>query len=373
MLQRTNSAMFTISLICLLVPACARDRGGGLVVVRQPWQMIESTPPPARRASPPAPPTVPVDADEPRVHVELRRPRRTDKRDPESGTEPPTATETVKNARHEATQRPDADTFINAVQVYDYEPGAVFEVIAAPGFVTVLRLRPGEGLLHLAAGDTSRWLIDTVDSGLADPQASLDDALFLESSSMPRSRISVLVKPRRPNIETNLVVATTERTYLLDLRSKEGSAYHSVIEWTYPRHPRNPRALPAARESGAPVRSHGRSDCATRNFVYAIKAPRHRKPPWTPVSVYDDGHRVHIVFPEGIDDRRRPPLFLADEDGAVRLVNYVVRGRSYIVQELFERAELRMAHGRVVIERVHPRSRNPICQLFGGPERSTAE
>ncbi len=79
-----------------------------------------------------------------------------------------TTADVVVDARREATQQPSVAGFVDAVQVYDHEPGAIYEVITTPGFVTVLRLRTGEQILHLAAGDTSRWLIDTIDSGAAD-------------------------------------------------------------------------------------------------------------------------------------------------------------------------------------------------------------
>ncbi len=341
---KTSSLLVLVLLLpcggCFL--ARTADR---LVVYRQPWQMIDPSPAARPLREPPdSPPTsgAPESAGASQGTTRRRVVR------PPASQPAITPAEAIATARDDATQQPTPGGFIDAVQVYDYEPGAVYEVLTAPGFVTVLRLRPGEQVLNLAAGDTSRWLIDTIAAGAVDPQAVLSDDLLIKTDRLPDARISVLVKPRRPALETNLVLATTERTYLIDLKSVESTAYHSVVEWTYPRAPTTP---PSIARSTAPVPDGN----GTRNYAYLIKVPRDHPPRWTPVCVFDDGHRVYVRFPKHIDDLRRPPLFIVDSDGAVRLVNYHVEGRSYVVHERFDRAELRLGAERVVIDRVKPK------------------
>ena len=72
--------------------------------------------------------------------------------------------------------------------------------------------------------------------------------------------------------------------------------------------------------------------------------------PWKPLSVFDDGAKVYIQFPAGIAESEAPPLFVVGPDGRPALVNYRVRGTTYIVDRLFAAAELRlgMAPQRVV-------------------------
>lgn len=316
-----------------------------LVVHRQPWQMIDARPNAFPRNSATTPATLTFgEYSSKRAGASPGTTKRLMTRPPPKRSDA-TPAEAIENARADATQHPATEDFVDAVQVYDYEPGAVYEVLTTPGFVTVLRLRPEEELLHLAAGDTSRWLIDIVSAGTVDPKAVLSDEHVTGSETPQLPRVSVLIKPRRPSIETNLVIATTERTYLIDLKSVETNAYHSVVEWTYPRHLPTPPPVASQRGNQSP-------ESAIRNYAYVIKRPPDIAPPWMPESVYDDGHRVYIQFSKIIDDVRRPPLFIVGNDGSVHLVNYHVKGRTYVVHELFDHAELRIGSARVVIERI---------------------
>lgn len=252
----------------------------------------------------------------------------------------------VESARNEATQHPTSDGFIDAVQLYDFEAGAIYEVLTAPGFVTILRLQPGEQITQLAAGDTSRWLIETIESGLADPPGTLDDGMNGSGEPSQPMRVSVLVKPRRPMIETNLVLSTSHRTYLVHLKSVSNGAYHSMVEWTYPKSP----TLITQKAFTKPGEYNPQP---VQNYAYVVKVEDDEFPPqWAPVSVYDDGHRVHVHFSDSINDIPRPPLFIVGDDRSLRLVNYQVQDKAYVVHELFDRAVLRLGGEAVLIERL---------------------
>jgi type IV secretion system protein VirB9 len=253
----------------------------------------------------------------------------------------------IETAQKEATQQPNAQRFINAVQVYLFEPGAIYEIMTAPGFVTMLHLRPGEEVRHLAAGDTSRWLIDVVGAGTVD---SPQNGIWPSAAQSNDGRSSILIKPRFPLLQTNLVIATNEREYLIDLKSVE-KTYHSAVEWTYPQ---RPVIFPSRHEPRRPdLAVRGTSK---RNYIYSLQAPPGGIPPWAPQAVYDDGHRVYVEFAPSINDFRRPPIYLLDADGVARMVNYRTEANRYVVDELFERAALRIGNERVVIQRTLPRS-----------------
>ena len=55
-----------------------------------------------------------------------------------------------------------------------------------------------------------------------------------------------------------------------------------------------------------------------------------------------DGAKVYIRFPAGLTQSEAPPLFVICPDGKSALVNYRVRGTTYIVDRLFAAAELRL-------------------------------
>ena len=62
------------------------------------------------------------------------------------------------------------------------------------------------------------------------------------------------------------------------------------------------------------------------------------------------GRQTFIEFPADLATGEAPPLFLVDAKGTEQLVNYRVKGRFYVVDRLFDAAELRlgMKHQQVV-------------------------
>jgi signal transduction histidine kinase len=84
------------------------------------------------------------------------------------GPEPKNPTDRVANANEAARVQPTRNGYINAVQVYPYATGALYQVYTAPGQVTDIALQEGEQLVGsgpVAAGDTVRWIIGDTESG----------------------------------------------------------------------------------------------------------------------------------------------------------------------------------------------------------------
>jgi type IV secretion system protein VirB9 len=124
-----------------------------------------------------------------------------------SRPEPGDPRKRVEKANAAARIQPTRNGYINAVQVYPFAQGALYQVYAAPGEVTDVALQEGEQLVGsgpVAAGDTVRWIIGDTESGTG-----------------ASKRIHILIKPTRPEITSNLVINTDRRTYLLELRSAE--------------------------------------------------------------------------------------------------------------------------------------------------------
>lgn len=226
----------------------------------------------------------------------------------------------VEAANAAARVEPRRDGYFNAVQVFPFSPGALYQVYVAPGQITDIALEPGERLTGagpVAAGDTVRWIIGNTESGNDDTR-----------------RVHVLVKPTRPAIETNLVINTDRRTYLIELRSYD-KPYMPSVAWFYP----ESRSSRARTAPPAPVLP----EIAQRRYRYAIEGD---KPPWRPVGVYDDGRKVYIEFSPGIVQGEMPPLFVIGPAGRPELVNYRTYGNVLIVDRLFAAAELRLGDER---------------------------
>lgn len=226
----------------------------------------------------------------------------------------------ISAANAEARRRPQASAFVDATQFYEYAPGALYEVYAAPGYLSTLLFEPGEILQTIAAGDTTRWLVEEASSG-ADGQA----------------QPILLLKPTRGAIRTNIVVVTDRRTYLIEAIAVEGREYSAQIVWRY-------SDGDAALLGDAP-------NPAELNFAYRIRTTRGARPRWLPLRVYDDGRRTYIEFPASLASSEAPPLF-AIENGEPALVNYRVNDRRYIVDRLLDVAELRLGTASPTIVRI---------------------
>ena len=226
-----------------------------------------------------------------------------------------------------ARVQPDGTGFLNAIQVYPFTEGALYQIYAKPGQVTDIALQEGEQLVGsgpVASGDTVRWMIgDTV------------------SGSGPSARVHILVKPVRPDIATNLVINTDRRTYHLELRAGS-SAYMAAVSWRYPRD--EARALAAAAEAARAAQPKALAPTVpvTLNFGYRIEG----RARWRPVRVFDDGRQTYIEFPASIAQGDMPPLFLGAPGQATELVNYRVHGQRMIVDRIFDAAELRLGDRR---------------------------
>ena len=236
----------------------------------------------------------------------------------------------VSRANEEARVAPTREGYVNAIQVWPYTDGALYQVYAAPGRVTVISLQAGEELVTVAAGDTVRWIVGDTSSGSG-------DAL----------RVNVLVKPVRTGLKTNLVITTTRRTYLIELTSTE-KAWMASVSWDYPKD----RMLALQRQAqaaqaAAPVDA-GLSLERLR-FRYAISGST---PPWKPLRAFDDGDKVYIQFPAGIAQGELPPLFVIGAQGDGQLVNYRFRSPYYIVDRLFGAAELRLGADKGDVVRI---------------------
>lgn len=226
----------------------------------------------------------------------------------------------VRAADRLATIQPTPQGYINAVQVYVWSDGSLYQGYTAPGTVTDIELQPGEKLLAVASGDTARWTIGDTMSGSGEGQ-----------------RTHVLVKPFAAGLSTNLVITTDRRSYHVRLASTAGSAM-AAMRWTYPQDEMlRVKAAAAAVEAAAPVASGLSVD--QLHFNYAISGDR---PVWRPLRAFDDGRQTFIEFPETIAVGEAPPLFTTGQDGKPELVNYRMRGRFYVVDRIFDAAELRL-------------------------------
>lgn len=239
--------------------------------------------------------------------------------------------EVIDAANADAKVGPNPDAYVNAIQVYPFTKGALYQVFTAPEQVTDIALGSGERLISVSAGDTENWILGDTLSGEDDTE-----------------QVHILVKPIKSGLTTNLIITTSERVYHAELTSYR-ETYMAAVSWRYPR-----RGLVSLSKSGktnvqsasftgstmVPSKSipTGLSVDALK-FRYEIDGDT---PHWRPLRAFDDGRKVYIQFPARIDQGEAPPLFVVSSEGETQLVNYRVKGSYYVVDRLFARAELRL-------------------------------
>jgi type IV secretion system protein VirB9 len=217
------------------------------------------------------------------------------------------------------------------MQVFRYDPGRVYEVWTAPLRVTTLTLSPGETIVSKAAGDTVRWQIGETTSGRGRFE-----------------RVHVMIKPLERGLETNLVLATSERVYLIQLKSGPPETFNAAVAWDLDAAAPAPAVTDEAVEEapGPLVRPAGPLDARFRIQV------RGRRPAWTPTAVMTDGVHTFLSFPPELPSREAPALFVLGPGGETELVNYRQQGGLWVVDRVFDQAELRAGDKRRQVVRI---------------------
>jgi P-type conjugative transfer protein TrbG len=243
---------------------------------------------------------------------------------------PSPAVARVRTANRDATQEPQARGFVNAVQVYPFSDGVLYRLYASPERVTDIALQPGEAIISVAAGDTVRWTVGDTTSGTGDAK-----------------RVHILVKPFAAGLNTNLIITTDRRAYHVQLESTATTAM-AALSWIYPQDELIAIRRAAEQERATtPVASGLAVD--QLYFGYVISGDN---PPWRPLRAFDDGRQTYIEFPASIGVGEAPPLFVLGPTGDAQLVNYRVAGRFYVVDRLFDAAELRLGAKKQAIVRI---------------------
>lgn len=220
--------------------------------------------------------------------------------------------------------------FEGARTIYDFQEGALYQIYTNPGFVSSILLQPGERLNDIAAGDTSRWLVTEAEGG-----------------SDGQTRAVVLIKPQSTGLRTNVVLITDRRTYVLEVVAEPHGLYSPEVAWSYHEQTASAPSSPTLENL---------------DFDYRVHTVRGARPAWFPARVFDDGARTYVEFAPDVAAAELPPLFVVTADGA-ELVNYRLQAGRYMIDRVFDVAELRLgtrAQTIVRIERHPPPRARPL-------------
>jgi type IV secretion system protein VirB9 len=206
-------------------------------------------------------------------------------------------------------------------------------IVCAPLRVCMIELQPGEKILgepHI--GDSVRWAISPAMFGTGEQSTPV-----------------IVLKPQTPGLDTNLLVTTDRRAYYLRLLSKADD-YVARVAFAYSDEDSQKWQKQIAAQRPTPNQEHKAEEpppaLATvekMNFSYRITGgDEHLRP----VRVFGDGAKTYIQMPSEIQNREAPVLLVIGAEGKGELTNYRVKGQTYIVDRLFDRANLVLGSGK---------------------------
>jgi type IV secretion system protein TrbG len=233
-------------------------------------------------------------------------------------------------------------------------------MVCAPLRVCAVELQAGEHLQSQPQiGDSRRWEITPVMSGSGPDQTPL-----------------LVVKPIEPGLETDLIIPTDRRTYVVRLVS-DPARFVSRLAFQYPADDRAKWATFQAqqdavtRDAEAVAEQQRTQEQAKDRQVGAVLMAENAldnlyfdyklsgDPAYRPERVLDDGQHTYLIFPNDGRFRELPTLLMLVK-GKTELVNFRVDGTRYIVDRLFDKAILVVGVGkkqtRVTITRATPYS-----------------
>ena len=229
----------------------------------------------------------------------------------------------------------------NDAYIYPYFPYMNYTIYCKTDRIVDIFLKPGEELSYVGGADTVRWVIDQ------------------EVSGSKLKQWHVLVKPAQENIKlsTTFVILTNQHAYHIEaLISNE--KFTPMIAWTYPLEERltilknQQEQLNQADESILPIDLNMSEVYISYQIYQKVLFLFNGKPKykWTPEICFDDGKKTYIKMPDVMTSGDAPALFIF-EDGKLVLVNYRIRKCYYIVDRLFDQAEMRNGKQIVKIKR----------------------
>ena len=239
----------------------------------------------------------------------------------------------VNYANKKSTYYPKDSAFINSMMTYPYMEGALYTIYSAPLKLTDIQLEPGEEIISIAAGDTSRWIIGKTHSGEAKHLAW-----------------HLLIKPIETDIETSLDIMTNQRSYHLKLIAT-GNTYLASVKWNYPSAMITENRSPVGSDTNGNKTSGPLSiDMNKIDLNYHLELVKGATPAWYPTSVFNDGTHTYIQFPNSIHTNTMPILMVAinptrgdqrySNPGFSPMVNYRIKGNYMIVDTVIKSAIL---------------------------------
>ncbi|MEI6417902.1 MAG: P-type conjugative transfer protein VirB9 [Sphingomonadales bacterium] len=201
-----------------------------------------------------------------------------------------------------AAQVPVASPVDPRIRTIVYNPREVVTITGQPGYQMVVEFGPGERIENVSIGDAQAWQ--------ATPNRKADLLFLKPIDSIASTNMTVVTNLRRYNFELIVQPAKTRSNQTFDIRfifpNEELAAKPSAA------------ADPSVSDALPPE---------SWNFAYSYTGDKAN----LPARVFDDGRFTYFQWPAGVDT---PAVFAVGADGKESLVNHIVKGRYFVVEQL---------------------------------------
>ncbi|WP_022678814.1 P-type conjugative transfer protein VirB9 [Sandarakinorhabdus limnophila] len=201
-----------------------------------------------------------------------------------------------------AAQTPVASPVDPRIRTVVYNPREVVTITGQPGYQMVIAFGPGERIENVSIGDSQAWQ--------ATPNRKADLLFLKPIDSIASTNMTVVTNARRYNFELIVQSASMRRNQTFDIR------------FIYP----NEELAAGQTAAGEPLVSDALPP-ESWNFAYSYTGDKSN----LPSRVFDDGRFTYFQWPAGIDT---PAVFAVGADGKESLVNHIVKGRYFVVEQL---------------------------------------
>lgn len=207
----------------------------------------------------------------------------------------------------------------NSTMVFSYSPNQLYKIYCRMGFITDLVFKKGETINYVGGGDTAGWSIS---------KTSVDGVEHL------------LVKPVVETGTTNFFIATDKHTYQLIVNSSDW--YNPMVKWVYGQEAMAENLLEKKKNERIVTGNVNVSNITDMDFNYIASGNGNK-----PELIFSDGEKTYLKF-KNIKNKQVPIFIREKNRKEMSLVNYTVKDNYYIIDKVFDAAQLRESDTDIV-------------------------
>ena len=216
---------------------------------------------------------------------------------------------------------------------FPYDPTQQIYIACEPMHICTILFQQGDLIKDISLGDTANWDLKPMFVG----------------GTWPNGAELLVVKPKAPNLATNLVLTTDKRIYNIALLTSDTDYVRQAVFY-YPddtnqeiQNTMNSALSQQNQQSQSVIASANGTniDLNNVNFNYKLSGA---SPSWKPLRVFDDGIHTIIQFPNSVNSTQLPVLFVLD-NGQDQLVNFRKKTEAdgtvdFVIDRVFTQAVL---------------------------------